>query len=111
MPKRYDVRVTVIGDEALAARIDSQADPEARVDWRRADPGKLVHGVEELSADVASRCVELVASYGLNFGAIDLAATDDGYVFFEINPNGQWAWLEQTTNLPLRARLADLLTQ
>lgn len=110
VPKRYDVRVTVIGHDAFAARIDSQSDPEARVDWRHGDPRRLAHRVEELPADVAERCVELVASYGLNFGAIDLAATDDGYAFFEINPNGQWAWLEQVAELPLRARLADLLT-
>jgi hypothetical protein len=108
--KRYDVRVTVIGRDAFAARIDSQADAEARVDWRHGDPRRLAHHIEELPAEVALQCVELVASYGLHFGAIDLAATDDGYAFFEINPNGQWAWLEQVADLPLRARLADLLT-
>jgi hypothetical protein len=111
VPKRYDVRVTVIGHDSFAARIESQSDPEARVDWRRGDPRRLRHEVEELSPEVGAQCVELVASYGLRFGAIDLAATGEGYVFFEINPNGQWAWLEQVVNLPLRARLADLLTR
>lgn len=111
VPKRYDVRVTVIGSDALAARIDSQSDPDATVDWRRGDPRGLGHEVEELPPEVEARCIELVASYGLNFGAIDLAATGRGYVFFEINPNGQWAWLEQAVNLPLRARLVDLLTR
>jgi hypothetical protein len=111
VPKRYDVRVTVIGSDAFAARIESQGNPEAVVDWRRGDPRGLGHEVEELPPEVGARCVELVASYGLHFGAIDLAATGEGYVLFEINPNGQWAWLEQAVNLPLRARLADLLTR
>ncbi len=109
VPKRYDVRVTVIGDEALAARIDSQANVDSEVDWRRGDTTLLSHQIEVLPDQVATRCVELVRSYGLLFGAIDLAFTNTGYVFFEINPNGQWAWLEQRTELPLRARLADLL--
>lgn len=109
--KRYDVRVTVIGDDVFAARIDSQDQPETRTDWRRSAPGDLQHTVETLPDDVATLCVALCRHYDLSFGAIDLARrVDGGYSFFEINPNGQWAWVEQRTGLPLRARLADLLT-
>lgn len=108
--KQYDVRVTVIGDEAFAVRIDSQSDPESRVDWRKGAPGAAAHYIEELPDDLSSRCIRFVRDYGLSFGAIDLArAKNGGYVFFEINPNGQWAWIEQVTGLPLRSRLADLL--
>lgn len=108
--KRYDIRVTVIGREALAARIESQLDDETKTDWRGGRPGRLPHAVEELPAEVSERCVSLCEHYGLQFGAIDLARRPDGgYTFFEVNPNGQWAWVEQRTGLPLRARLADLL--
>ena len=108
--KRYDVRVTVIGSEAFAARIESQSDAAARVDWRRGHTPDLVHATEELPAEIAKRCVRLVHSYGLMFAAVDFAVDQDGrLVFFEINPNGQWAWIEQRTGLPLRSRLADLL--
>jgi len=31
-------------------------------------------------------------------------------VFLEINPNGQWLWLEIELGLPLVASMADLLT-
>ena len=79
-------------------------------DWRRGDVDKLDHWVEPLPTDLADRCIRLVADYGLAFGAIDLARTpDDQWVFFELNPNGQWAWLEHKTGLPLSAALADLL--
>lgn len=108
--KRYDIRVTVIDNEAFAARIDSQDDKDARTDWRRGEPGLLGHTIERLPSDIGQLCVGLCQHYGLRFGAIDLARRDDGgYTFFEINPNGQWAWVEQRTGLPLRARLADLL--
>jgi glutathione synthase/RimK-type ligase-like ATP-grasp enzyme len=108
--KRVDVRVTVIGGEAFAAAIDSQRSHETATDWRRSHAAALPHAVEELPDDVAVRCVELARCYGLRFGAIDLARRPDGgYTFFELNPNGQWAWVEQRTGLPLRARLADLL--
>ncbi len=50
---------------------------------------------------------------GLNFGAIDMILTPAGeYVFLEINPNGQWAWIQQLRpEIPLRETLADLLIE
>jgi glutathione synthase/RimK-type ligase-like ATP-grasp enzyme len=108
--KRYDVRVTVIGEEVFAVRIASQETEDGRVDWRKAATATLDHSVETLPDAVATQLLALVADYGLSFAAIDLALRPDGtYVFFEVNPNGQWAWVEQLTGLPLRARLADLL--
>jgi glutathione synthase/RimK-type ligase-like ATP-grasp enzyme len=110
VPKRYDIRVTVIGNEAQAVAIESQEHEDSRVDWRRGDIRRLRHRVEPLPHDMASRCVDLSRHYGLSFAAIDLARTGDGgFKFFEINANGQWVWLEQVTGLPLSARLADLL--
>jgi hypothetical protein len=31
-------------------------------------------------------------------------------VFLDLNPNGQWLWLEEELGLPLVAGMADLLT-
>lgn len=108
--KDSDIRVTVIGERVFAVRIESQVSTESRVDWRRGDQLALPHSVIDLHDDVIDRCLRLVRSYELEFGAIDLALTPEGEtVFFEINPNGQWAWLEEATGLPLRATLADLL--
>ena len=108
--KKCDVRVTVIGDEVFATRIESQRTRTGRVDWRASgtDAG---HRVEPLPVCMAEKCLALTRSYGLAFGAIDLARVDDGlYTFFEINPNGQWAWIEQLTGQPLRQAMAGLLT-
>ena len=108
--KESDIRVTVMGDRVFAVRIESQAFAESRIDWRRGDHETLGHSVFDLPDDLAQRCLRLVRSYGLEFGAIDLAWTPEGgAVFFEINPGGQWAWLEEATGLPLRATLAALL--
>jgi glutathione synthase/RimK-type ligase-like ATP-grasp enzyme len=110
VPKRYDIRVTVIGDRAWSCRIESQDVAASAVDWRRGPIEQLPHAVEELPPAIARRCVELAHSYGLRFAAIDLVRRDDGgYSFLELNPNGQWVWVERLTSLPLRARLADEL--
>jgi D-alanine-D-alanine ligase-like ATP-grasp enzyme len=48
-----------------------------------------------LPDDISNRIFKLVRSYKLRFAAIDLALDSKGeWVFFEINPNGQWAWLD-----------------
>jgi RimK-like ATP-grasp domain len=111
VPKVCDIRVTVIGQQAFAARIDSQTSEHTSTDWRRGRPGELRHTTMTLPDEVAERCVAVCRHFGLNFGAIDLALRPDGgYTFFEINPNGQWAWVEQRTGLPLRAHLVSFLT-
>lgn len=111
IPKSADVRVTVIGGRVFGTRIRSQEETDAQVDWRRVDPRRLHHEPVTLPPETAAACRRLLEEFGLLFGAIDLAETDDGYVFFEVNPNGQWAWIEKLTGQPLRAALADLLLQ
>jgi glutathione synthase/RimK-type ligase-like ATP-grasp enzyme len=111
IPKSADVRVTVIGGRVFGTRIHSQDHADARVDWRRVDPRQLHHEPVTLPPETATACVRLLEEFGLLFGAIDLAETNDGYVFFEVNPSGQWAWIEKLTGQPLRSALADLLVE
>jgi hypothetical protein len=41
----------------------------------------------------------------------DFAVTPDGdWVFLELNPNGQWGWIEDHTGLAITSAMADLLT-
>ncbi|MBA3450536.1 MAG: hypothetical protein H0T18_04920 [Chloroflexia bacterium] len=109
--KRMDVRVTVIGDELFAVGIEPTHREEARVDFRRVDAFALPHTVLTLPASIHTLCLDLVRRFDLMFGAIDLLLTPDGeYVFLEINPNGQWLWLEWATGVPLTHALCDLLT-
>lgn len=110
VPKDYEVRITAIGDKLFGTALDSQAQSESRVDWRREQAGNLLHTPINLPDEVASFCRDMLADYDLRFGAFDFAVTPEGeWVFFELNPNGQWAWIEPLTKQPLRETLADLL--
>jgi biotin carboxylase len=53
----------------------------------------------------------LMDSFSLVYGALDFVITPDGeWVFLEINPTGQYGFIEHATGAPLTAQLADLLT-
>ncbi|MFN2444382.1 MAG: alpha-L-glutamate ligase, partial [Vicinamibacterales bacterium] len=68
------------------------------------------HRAFDLPNGMADACRRLVASYGLMFGAIDLIVDATGeYYFLELNPNGQWVWVQQATGLPIREALCRVL--
>lgn len=113
IPKSSELRITVIGNRILTVQIHSQEHALAHHDWRRANSTELRHTPYELPSDIAKKCATLVKSYGLAFGAIDMILTPDGeYVFLEMNPNGQWAWIEQICpEIHIREALIELLVQ
>ncbi|HEX3527814.1 MAG TPA: hypothetical protein VH988_12185 [Thermoanaerobaculia bacterium] len=93
--KAYELRVTAFGGFLAAARIDSQAIPEARIDSRAGGP-RLPVRPAELPPAVERRCFELMERLGIVFGCFDFAVTPDGeHVFFEVNPAGQFLWVEE----------------
>jgi glutathione synthase/RimK-type ligase-like ATP-grasp enzyme len=110
--KAMDVRITVIGDRLFAVGIESADDEKGRIDFRQAGVYDFVHRPLELPEPVGAACRSLVRRLGLQFAALDLLLTPEGdYVFLEINPNGQWLWIEEMTGLPLTQALCDLLAR
>ena len=108
--KRSDIRVTVVGNHVFAAEIMSQTHPSSATDWRATDNPDLPHRIHHLPTKLENLCIHLVKHLGLVFGAIDLALTeDDQYIFFEINPNGEWLWIELQLGFPISQRIAQWL--
>jgi glutathione synthase/RimK-type ligase-like ATP-grasp enzyme len=106
-PKR-DIRATVVEGVVLGAiRGKAQEGADGLLDWRRApqEPWSRY----ELPVLVASACRDLVRQFGLRFSGIDLALDEAGrHWFLELNPNGEWGWL-QRSGLPIAEALADTL--
>jgi len=110
--KRSEMRVTVVGHRVLAAEIGSQESRATRYDWRHYDDDTVPYRAYRLPPSVEARCVELLGALNLSFGAIDLIRTpDDEFVFLEINPNGQWAWIEEAAGLPIGDAIARWLAR
>ncbi len=109
--KRYEVRLTVADEVFLAARIDAGSNAAA-VDWRADYEALTYTPLPDVPAQVRAGISTLMRRLGLRFGTFDFIVTpDDRWVFLEINPNGQWAWIEDATGLPIAASIADALTR
>ncbi|MGA2261835.1 MAG: hypothetical protein ABSH28_10395, partial [Acidobacteriota bacterium] len=112
IPKRHDIRVTIVGQQVFAVAIESQSDPSAMIDWRQTQNSQLPHHRITLPADIASKLLLLMDSMRLAFGAVDMIETPDGeYVFLEINPNGQWLWLDDMLDCGISDAVATWLSK
>ena len=59
---------------------------------------------------ISERCISLVESLGLKYGAIDfIVDKDDRLVFLDVNPTGDWYWIEQKVRLPITEAMVNLL--
>jgi len=111
--KAYELRCVVMGERIFTAKLDSQAHESTRKDWRAGDfDEEMEHEVFDLPERVQAGLHRLMRSFEINFASIDMIVTPEGeFVFLDLNPNGQWLWLEEELGLPLVAGMADLLTR
>ena len=108
IPKEFEVRLIIVGEHQFAARIDASSD-KARIDWR-ADYDSLAYRPVTVPQPVVEGVQQLMASLGLAYGALDFVVDHNGcWHFLEINPNGQWGWIELVTDLPITDAIAGLL--
>jgi glutathione synthase/RimK-type ligase-like ATP-grasp enzyme len=101
--KSYEVRAIVVDKRVFAAAVDPGA-----LDWRLGAGGEW----RELSLPraVERAAVRLVESLGLVTGALDFIVDERGaHAFLEINPAGEWGWLQKELGLPIAEAIAGAL--
>lgn len=107
--KDSDIRVTVVGDTVFGAKIISQNAEDSKIDWRKSQ-SLLNHEKIDLPEMLQDKCLKLCKKFNLNFAAIDFILDKKGdFWFLEINPNGQWAWIEGLLGYPISHEIAKLL--
>lgn len=107
-----EVRVTLVGERVFAAEFDvgcdAGCDAGGQVDGRLdVDAPFRIHC---LPHDVVDRLQALMQTLGLQYATVDLRIDEAGdYVFLELNPQGQFLYVEIKTGLPISEAMADLL--
>lgn len=103
IPGQRHARVHCFGDRVLTAELRSP-----NLDWR---PNLDIPASSiELPGDVVKKLHRVMELLGLTMGIFDLKLTDDGdYVWLEVNPQGQFLFIEGMCGLPLIAAMAEFL--
>jgi glutathione synthase/RimK-type ligase-like ATP-grasp enzyme len=108
VPAVCDIRVTAIGDRLFATAISAPADGY-EIDYRM-ELGAAIYEATELPHETEELLHALMRRLGLVFGAIDLRRTPEGeHIFLEVNPAGEWRFVEERSGQPLTEAMADLL--
>jgi glutathione synthase/RimK-type ligase-like ATP-grasp enzyme len=110
----YDIRATVVDGTVYASKITNGELQQYPVrDWRQGHFTDTIQfeAYSKLPDDIADKCVRLTKQLGLRFSTIDLVRDKKGeYWFLEINPNGQWAFVDEATANRIGRAIATLLS-
>lgn len=102
-----DLRITAIGERLFPAETDARHG-EYEVDVRLNT--SLSYRSHTLPAEIEAKLLRLMRTLGLEYGAIDMRLTPEGeYVFFEVNPAGQFLYVEMATGMQIAGALAEHL--
>ena len=110
--KSLDVRLTFLDGLVAAVGLRRLDGEDQILDIRRDNMQGVIHGKVAVPSEPEAKLGRLVSSYGLRFAAVDMAIDCEGeWVFFEINPNGQWAWMDFAGATGLVARFVERFSQ
>jgi len=109
--KACEYRVTIVDDTIFPVRIFSQDRSDTSLDWRRNQFG-LKYEVANLPDEIERKLFEIMRLSRLRFGAFDLIEQPNGdFVFLEVNPAGNWLWLEDRLGIRISDRIVSSLLQ
>lgn len=105
---KIDYRITIVGSSCFSAEIIYK--DKSILDWRKIKDEIQIKPCS-LPSDITEQCIRYVSKLGLVFGAIDLVKSKDDYYFLEINPNGEWGWLQKNPGLPIAESISNQLVR
>ncbi len=108
---KKDIRITIVGNKLFPCLITPKPKISDEVDWRYGiQQEDVLYEPYKLPDEIGNKCIQYVKRLGLNFGVIEFALDPDGkYWFLEINPNGQWGFIEEETGMNISSSIADSL--
>lgn len=110
LDKRSDLRVTVVGERIFAVEIDSVSNVKGKDDMHRCQISELPKRVINLENTIREKCIKLINSLCLKYGAIDFVVDENDHLYFlEVNPTGDWLWIENQTGIQITEAIVDLI--
>jgi len=109
--KKYEIRVFFLKSKCYSAAIFSQNNEKTKLDFRNYDSAFMNRMVPYRLPKQQEECIaKLMKDVGLNSGSIDIIKGKDGmYYFLEINPVGQYGFVDVPCNYKLNEIIAQEL--
>lgn len=105
--KVVELRAYVVGERLFCAAM--RVSPGDHVDARSLITQKSYFRFS-LDSETTGKIRRMVEIMGLRYAAIDMAIDSSGDIFlFEVNPSGQWGYVEMETGLPIGEAIAEEL--
>lgn len=104
---KTDIRVTAIGSKIIPVRIEKNS-IGIKGDWRL-EKENIEYNAMKLPKEIEEKCVKILETFKLEFAGIDLIESNGKYYFIEINPTGEWAWLNEKSNCRIDEAICDYL--
>lgn len=109
VPDAQEVRVTVIGNNVFSALIPKKSNTD---DWHRDEIKDVKLIPIDIPDELKQKCLSYISSVKLDYGAFDFMLTEDNeFIFLEVNPTGDWRWVEICTNQAITDTVVNHLIQ
>ena len=102
-----DIRVLVVGDEAIAAMKRSAPSGEFRANIHKGASGEAV----TLPKEYTHLAIKATAALELEVAGVDLLETDEGPVVLEVNPSPGFEELQSVTGIDIAAAIIEFATE
>ncbi len=91
-----DITVAFVRDRLFAFELSRSRFLQQTIDWRElpVDTTACDWRPHELPTEIAQGVFHFMQDLSLHFGRLDFLCADGRYWFLEVNPNGQWGWLD-----------------
>lgn len=110
LDKLFEIRTIYLDGKSYSQAIFSQSREVAALDYRLGYDSGMRMCNYTLPENIETQVQKLMKKLGLNFGSLDIVVTKDKrYVFLEVNPNGQYGAVSQTTNSNVDYKVAKFL--
>ncbi len=110
LKKKSELRVTIVGEKVFATKIHTEALPDCCDDLHRGKLSEIPKKAVKLDEATEAGCLKMMNTFGLKYGAIDFLLDERDQPFFlEINPTGDWYWIEHDTKQPITESMVNMI--
>lgn len=106
---KVDIRVTFVEDSLFPFAILKNGKGISG-DWRKTQKDLLEYVPISLPNDIEAGLQRLMKILDLRFGGIDLIQSNGQMYFIEVNPTGEWCWLQLSSGVPISKAITNCLT-